>query len=291
MIELKDIFQTYQSPTGPVEALRGVNLHIKPGEVFGIIGRSGAGKSSLVRVINLLNRPAAGQVMVGGRDLTALGDDALRVARFGVVGALYDRWLGDGRPGANQVTVRVSQGLDAFGAASSARTGARVGFAKITLDATRVQTLFAPWDGASVALQTTLAGQWSNDVLPLAEKFYLGGSRLGRGYFAGQVTGDRALAASAELQLTTSIDTSLFGTALNLRPTLYGFYDWGQSWENRAVDANRRLSSLGIGLRLPIEDRYEIQLEGVHRETRQPGGAGSARLQANAVFWHLAFRL
>ena len=81
MIELKGIFQTYKGSSGPVEALRGVDLHIQPGEVFGIIGRSGAGKSSLVRVINLLNRPTAGQVIVGGRELTALGGDALRVAR------------------------------------------------------------------------------------------------------------------------------------------------------------------------------------------------------------------
>ena len=81
MIDLQNIFQTYQGATGPVEALRGVDLHIKAGEVYGIIGRSGAGKSSLVRVINLLNRPTAGTVSVGGRELTSLGDDALRVAR------------------------------------------------------------------------------------------------------------------------------------------------------------------------------------------------------------------
>ncbi len=81
MIELKNIFQTYKGPTGPVEALRGVDLRIRPGEVYGIIGRSGAGKSSLVRVINLLNRPTAGQVLVDGRELTSLDGDALRVAR------------------------------------------------------------------------------------------------------------------------------------------------------------------------------------------------------------------
>jgi len=81
MIELKSIFQTYKGPTGPVEALRGVDLQINPGEVYGIIGRSGAGKSSLVRVINLLNRPTAGQVLVDGRELTSLNGDALRVAR------------------------------------------------------------------------------------------------------------------------------------------------------------------------------------------------------------------
>ncbi|RYG06640.1 MAG: ATP-binding cassette domain-containing protein, partial [Burkholderiales bacterium] len=81
MIELRGIHQTYPGQSGPVEALRGVDIHIPPGEVFGIIGRSGAGKSSLVRVINLLNRPTAGQVIVGGRELTALDGDALRVAR------------------------------------------------------------------------------------------------------------------------------------------------------------------------------------------------------------------
>jgi len=54
MIELKGITQTYHGKQGPTHALRGIDLHITQGEVFGIIGRSGAGKSSLVRVINLL---------------------------------------------------------------------------------------------------------------------------------------------------------------------------------------------------------------------------------------------
>ena len=81
MIDLRGITQIYQGPQGPVEALRGIDLHITPGEVFGIIGRSGAGKSSLVRVINLLNRPTRGEVIVAGRDLTRLSDADLRAAR------------------------------------------------------------------------------------------------------------------------------------------------------------------------------------------------------------------
>ncbi|MDR2333817.1 MAG: methionine ABC transporter ATP-binding protein [Burkholderiaceae bacterium] len=81
MIDLRGITQIYQGPKGPVEALRGIDLKIGAGEVFGIIGRSGAGKSSLVRVINLLNRPTAGEVIVAGRDLTKLGDAELRQAR------------------------------------------------------------------------------------------------------------------------------------------------------------------------------------------------------------------
>ena len=81
MIELRDIVQTYKGATGPVDALRGVSLQVKQGEIYGIIGRSGAGKSSLVRVINLLNRPTSGQVLVAGTDLTQLDGNALRVAR------------------------------------------------------------------------------------------------------------------------------------------------------------------------------------------------------------------
>ena len=81
MIELHNIHQTYPGPQGPVQALRGIDLHIQAGEIFGVIGRSGAGKSSLVRTINLLNRPSQGQVRVDGQDLTALDAAALRAAR------------------------------------------------------------------------------------------------------------------------------------------------------------------------------------------------------------------
>ena len=84
MIELKDIHQIYDGPQGPVEALKGIDLNVAPGEVFGVIGRSGAGKSSLVRTINLLNRPVRGSVRVDGRELTALNDADLRAARQGI---------------------------------------------------------------------------------------------------------------------------------------------------------------------------------------------------------------
>ena len=91
MIDLRGITQIYPGPQGPVEALRGIDLHITPGEVFGIIGRSGAGKSSLVRVINLLNRPTKGEVIVAGRDLTLLNDAQLRAARRDI-GMVFPRF-------------------------------------------------------------------------------------------------------------------------------------------------------------------------------------------------------
>ena len=81
MIDIRALSLIYPGPQGPVKALHGIDLHIQPGEVFGIIGKSGAGKSSLVRTINLLNRPTSGAVIVNGRDVMQLNDADLRAAR------------------------------------------------------------------------------------------------------------------------------------------------------------------------------------------------------------------
>ncbi|CAI0804460.1 MULTISPECIES: methionine ABC transporter ATP-binding protein [Serratia] len=59
------------------EALRDINLSILRGEIFGIIGRSGAGKSSLIRTINRLERPSGGSVQVDGVDIGQLNEDRL----------------------------------------------------------------------------------------------------------------------------------------------------------------------------------------------------------------------
>ncbi len=72
MIELIHLSKTYTASSGDVEALRDINLSIQDGEIFGIIGLSGAGKSTLVRCINLLELPSAGQVIIDGKDMTAL---------------------------------------------------------------------------------------------------------------------------------------------------------------------------------------------------------------------------
>lgn len=81
MIQLDNIHLSYPGAQGAVHALRGVSLQVAPGEVFGVIGRSGAGKSSLVRTINLLNRPTQGTVTVAGHSLTTLSASGLRQAR------------------------------------------------------------------------------------------------------------------------------------------------------------------------------------------------------------------
>ena len=81
MIELLNVEKTYYSKAGDIHALHETSLHIKTGEIFGIIGLSGAGKSTLVRCINMLERPTKGQVIVDGAELTAMNDAQLRKAR------------------------------------------------------------------------------------------------------------------------------------------------------------------------------------------------------------------
>jgi D-methionine transport system ATP-binding protein len=72
-----DLGKTYQGQQGPVLALQGINLDIRRGEVFGIIGRSGAGKSSLIRTINRLENPSSGRVLIDQVDISAFNEDKL----------------------------------------------------------------------------------------------------------------------------------------------------------------------------------------------------------------------
>jgi D-methionine transport system ATP-binding protein len=64
-----------------VHALQDIDFAIARGSITGVIGRSGAGKSSLVRLINGLEKPTAGRVVVDGRDISALSGRPLRLAQ------------------------------------------------------------------------------------------------------------------------------------------------------------------------------------------------------------------
>nr|WP_246129475.1 ATP-binding cassette domain-containing protein [Verticiella sediminum] len=76
-IALQGVGKTYQSSAGKVQALHDIDLDIPAGRVFGIIGRSGAGKSSLLRLLNRLETPSTGEVRVDGIDLAGLDENAL----------------------------------------------------------------------------------------------------------------------------------------------------------------------------------------------------------------------
>ncbi|MFD5163757.1 methionine ABC transporter ATP-binding protein [Streptomyces hawaiiensis] len=81
MITTSGLTKVYRARGREVTALDGVDLHVREGEVYGVIGQSGAGKSSLIRCVNLLERPTSGTVTVAGQDLTALAGRGPRAGK------------------------------------------------------------------------------------------------------------------------------------------------------------------------------------------------------------------
>ncbi len=81
LINLQHVSKVYRSKHGDVNAVQDVTLAIKKGEIFGIIGYSGAGKSSLIRLLNGLEKPTSGTVEVAGRTISQIKGKKLREAR------------------------------------------------------------------------------------------------------------------------------------------------------------------------------------------------------------------
>jgi hemolysin activation/secretion protein len=222
--------------------------------------------------------------------------DEIRVLRVGEDYIASDLWLGNTRPATNQFSTRISQGLEILGGfhgtavpPSTARQGEQHNFTAIKFETSRTQTLFVPWEGASVALMGLLTGQWTQSILPPAEQFYLGGSRFTRGYYSGQVPGDKALAATAELQLNSTIDLSSLGSRADVASQFYIFYDWGEVWQNLSTDYHARIASAGGGVRLQMTSYVELDLEALGRFNKQPPPLTSPE-NGIGLYWRLVGR-
>ncbi len=81
-IEAEQLVKHYTGRGGDVEAVRGVDLHVREGEVFGFLGPNGAGKSTTVRMLTTLMTITSGSARVAGVDVTADPEEARR--RIGV---------------------------------------------------------------------------------------------------------------------------------------------------------------------------------------------------------------
>jgi hemolysin activation/secretion protein len=226
-----------------------------------------------------------------------LSHDSLRIVRLGADYVVEDLLLGASRSATNLGNLHLSQGISGLGATGAgnptpSRAGERTDFFKATATLSRTQTLFQPWNGASIALKGTVAGQASPDILPATETFYLGGAEFNRGFYSGEVTGDQALTYSAELQLNTSFSGVIAGQSLNMPTQFYVFYDGGEVWQHTSQQPNARLTSEGIGVRLNVTPTTELGLEGVIRNTRTFGATSAAvrPLPADAIYWHALAR-
>ena len=89
MIQLNNVSKTYYRGPVAVEALRGVDLDIAPGEFVAVTGKSGCGKSTLLHIIGGLEPPSSGQVLVEKRDLATLRDPELTFFRRDRVGVVF----------------------------------------------------------------------------------------------------------------------------------------------------------------------------------------------------------
>jgi len=89
VLSLRGISRTYTTGRGDLTVLKGVDLDVNPGEIVGLIGPSGSGKSSLLHAAGLLERPTSGQVLIDGEDVGALDERARTRIRLSRIGFVY----------------------------------------------------------------------------------------------------------------------------------------------------------------------------------------------------------
>ena len=80
-ILIQDVSKTFETKDGSVQALNHVSLSIETGDIYGIIGMSGVGKSTLVRCMNFLEVPSEGKVLIDGKSLSEFSPKELRKER------------------------------------------------------------------------------------------------------------------------------------------------------------------------------------------------------------------
>ncbi len=85
MIEVKNIHKSF----GTLKVLKGVDLAVEKGEIVSIIGKSGAGKTTLLQIIGTLDKPDAGNVVIGGVDVFALKEKELADYRNRHIGFIF----------------------------------------------------------------------------------------------------------------------------------------------------------------------------------------------------------
>ena len=92
ILETKDLRKIYGSGDTEVRALDGVNICVESGEFVAIVGTSGSGKSTLLHMLGGLDRPTSGSVIVDGKDIFRLKDEALTIFRRRKIGFVFQSY-------------------------------------------------------------------------------------------------------------------------------------------------------------------------------------------------------
>src|SRR5665213_1026478 len=89
ILSIRGLTRSYVTGGKTLEVLKGVDLDVRPGEIVGLVGPSGSGKSSLLHAAGLLEHPTAGAVLIGGQDCGALSDRIRTRIRLEFIGFVY----------------------------------------------------------------------------------------------------------------------------------------------------------------------------------------------------------
>ena len=89
VLSIRGLERSYVTGAGSLTVLQGVDLDVAPGEIVGLIGPSGSGKSSLLHAAGLLERPNAGRITVLGKDCSDLPDRQRTRVRLATIGFVY----------------------------------------------------------------------------------------------------------------------------------------------------------------------------------------------------------
>jgi lipoprotein-releasing system ATP-binding protein len=89
VLSIRGLERTYETAAGALPVLKGVDLDVYPGEIVGLIGPSGSGKSSLLHAAGLLEHPNAGRISILGLDCSNLADGPRTRVRLATTGFVY----------------------------------------------------------------------------------------------------------------------------------------------------------------------------------------------------------
>jgi lipoprotein-releasing system ATP-binding protein len=88
-LELRDVHRTYKTEADELRVLRGIDLTLRAGEIVALVAPSGVGKSTLLHIAGLLDRPTSGGVLIEGRNAGDLPDSARTELRRDTIGFVY----------------------------------------------------------------------------------------------------------------------------------------------------------------------------------------------------------
>lgn len=92
ILQVENLKKIYGTGPNAVHALDGVDLSVEKGEFVAVVGTSGSGKSTLLHMLGGLDRPTSGKVLVDGKDIFSLKEEALTIFRRRKIGFVFQSY-------------------------------------------------------------------------------------------------------------------------------------------------------------------------------------------------------